>query len=308
MRDRGRHPVVPALGVCVLAVTAFLVSGPGRAGNPEDAVAELLLGKLQSFRGQNRLPLLRKVRVLEEIARERARVLAARAGEQPYVQGDPFERLMADHPALWTRRPVEHVSVVRGSGDPVHAALKSVLRRPNGGEILANPRVDGVGIATRRLEEERLLLVAIFLETESGHLDPGDVERRTLEWINEVRAREGLPGLSADRSLEEVARAHSADMAGRGFFAHESPEGLGPEDRVRDGGLAYELVAENLGKSLDMDDPVAGVVDGWLHSPGHRANIMDPRFDRTGVGVIVDGRGVLYFTQLFGTAPSDDAR
>ncbi len=48
-----------------------------------------------------------------------------------------------------------------------------------------------------------------------------------------------------------------------------------------------------------MDDPVAAIVDGWVNSPGHRANLLHPHMRRTGVGIALDDGGVLYFTQLF---------
>jgi uncharacterized protein YkwD len=129
------------------------------------------------------------------------------------------------------------------------------------------------------------------------------LENALHESINDLRSREGLVTLRRDRALDEVARAHSMDMATRGFFAHETPEGLTPPDRLkraRVGGIT--LAGENVGLT-NRPDPNREIVEGWLASPMHRHNLLAPVFNHTGVGVARAPDGTLFYTQLYVTVP-----
>ena len=119
--------------------------------------------------------------------------------------------------------------------------------------------------------------------------------------MNEIRRGRGLPVLRVDSRLGEIARAHSRDMARRGFFSHVTPEGRQPADRVLEQGLVFSRFAENIQKSRGVPDPVSAAVESWMASPGHRRAILEPEYERTGVGVALADDGVLYFTQIFFT-------
>ena len=84
-----------------------------------------------------------------------------------------------------------------------------------------------------------------------------------------------------------------------GFLGHESPDGSAPADRVRAAGIDFRLVGENVAHSLRPLGAVHAVVDEWMASPGHRANILTPDFRRTGVGAAIGKHGSIYVTQLF---------
>jgi uncharacterized protein YkwD/stress response protein SCP2 len=114
---------------------------------------------------------------------------------------------------------------------------------------------------------------------------------------NVERARAGLPALAIVPLLAAAAQAHSADMAARDFFAHESPEGSQVWDRVLAVGYRYAKVAENI--AAGQRTP-AEAVTGWMNSPGHRRNILDPELQQIGVGYVVGGRYGTYWTQVFG--------
>ena len=121
------------------------------------------------------------------------------------------------------------------------------------------------------------------------------LEREMLRLVNEERARAGLQVLAPDPELREVARRHSADMFARGYFAHVSPEGQTPFDRISDAGIPYLTAGENLALAPTL--PLAHT--GLMDSPGHRANILRPQFGRAGIGILDGGvRGVMV-TQLF---------
>jgi stress response protein SCP2 len=115
---------------------------------------------------------------------------------------------------------------------------------------------------------------------------------------NAERAAHGLRPLTVDAQLGRAAQQHSDDMVRRGFFAHESPDGAQVWDRARAAGFAYRKVAENIAAGQRS---AAEVVDGWMHSPGHRANILDGELTRIGVGQALGGSYGVYWTQVFGT-------
>lgn len=115
---------------------------------------------------------------------------------------------------------------------------------------------------------------------------------------NDERRARGLVVLTADRRLAAAAQAHNDDMVRRGFFAHECPDGSSVAERVRAAGYAFSLVAENL--AAGQRTP-AEVVQGWLDSPGHRANLLHRDVRQIGVGRTEGGPYGTTWTQVFGT-------
>lgn len=143
------------------------------------------------------------------------------------------------------------------------------------------------------------------LAVRATELDPelAALEARLHAAVNAVRERDGLVPLAREPALDAVARAHSRDMATRGYFAHETPEGLTPPDRLARGGITgITLAGENVGLT-DRADPNREILDGWLTSPVHRQNLLAPAFNTTGVGIARAPDGRLYYTQLYVTRP-----
>ncbi len=122
-----------------------------------------------------------------------------------------------------------------------------------------------------------------------------DLEKQMLDLVNEERVAAGLNPLQADPEMTEVARRHSADMFARGYFAHDTPEGRTPFDRMRDANVRFLTAGENL--ALAPTIPVAHT--GLMNSPGHRANILRPQFGRVGIGVMDGGMRGLMVSQEF---------
>src|SRR5215216_132970 len=122
-----------------------------------------------------------------------------------------------------------------------------------------------------------------------------DLEKQMLDLVNQERQAAGLNPLQPDPELTEVARRHSADMFARGYFAHDTPEGLTPFDRMREAGVRFSTAGENL--ALAPTIPVAHT--GLMNSPGHRANILRKEFGRLGIGVMDGGMRGLMVSQEF---------
>jgi len=122
-----------------------------------------------------------------------------------------------------------------------------------------------------------------------------DLETRMLDLVNRERAAAGLPPVAPDPEMTGVARKHSAEMFARGYFAHQTPEGLSPFDRMKRDGVAFRTAGENLALA-----PTLSVAhNGLMNSPGHRANILQPSFGRLGIGILDGGRRGLMVTQNF---------
>ncbi|MEU0898342.1 CAP domain-containing protein [Streptomyces massasporeus] len=118
-----------------------------------------------------------------------------------------------------------------------------------------------------------------------------------IDLTNRQRAQHGLLPLSADPLLTTAAQAHSADMVARAFYAHTAPDGSQPWDRAAAAGSTRRSIGENI--ACGQRSP-ADVVEGWMNSPGHRANLLKPGFTHIGVGFAGGGRAGTYWTQLFG--------
>lgn len=112
---------------------------------------------------------------------------------------------------------------------------------------------------------------------------------RVFELVNDARRKENLPSLSWNPTLATTAQAYAEDMATRGFFSHDDPEGGAPRDRILKGGYTKPScncswvygTGENLAHGQDTPEKVMA---DWLASPGHRANIMSEDFEDIGIG------------------------
>jgi uncharacterized protein YkwD len=119
-----------------------------------------------------------------------------------------------------------------------------------------------------------------------------------LAETNTARARHGLRHLTIDIRLAAAAQGHCEDMVRRSFFAHDNPNGLRPHDRVAATGYQYRMVAENI--AAGQRSAVA-VVDSWMKSVGHRANILNDDLEHIGIGRAEGGKYGIYWVQVFGT-------
>jgi uncharacterized protein YkwD len=123
----------------------------------------------------------------------------------------------------------------------------------------------------------------------SGDRPGGDLaaaERATLCLLDHERAGHGLPRFARDARLDRASRRHSRAMAREDFFAHRGGDGTDPLDRMRAAGWPRDRGgAENIAWGAGGASTPAQIVDGWMHSPGHRRNILDPGLRLIGVGI-----------------------
>ncbi|MBR4173312.1 MAG: hypothetical protein IKR46_02960 [Clostridia bacterium] len=124
----------------------------------------------------------------------------------------------------------------------------------------------------------------------------GGYQAEVLQLVNEQRANYGLSALSYSTELEAVAYAHSKDMAQNNYFSHTNLSGQSPFDRMRAAGISYRAAAENIAAGQRTPQEV---VNAWMNSPGHRANILNSSVTKMGVGIYSGGSYGIYWTQLF---------
>ncbi|MEI5101340.1 CAP domain-containing protein [Streptomyces sp. PmtG] len=120
-------------------------------------------------------------------------------------------------------------------------------------------------------------------------------EAQVLALVNEERAKVGCRPVRADDRLASLAETFSADMAARGFFAHTDPDGATPWDRAEKAGIK-DLGGENIARG---QADAQAVMDAWMDSPGHRANILNCDYKTLGVGAHFAPGGP-WWTQDFG--------
>ena len=125
-----------------------------------------------------------------------------------------------------------------------------------------------------------------------------EVERKVTQLTNEARRDHHLMPLDRDITLVDIARCHSDYMLKRNYFSHVSPDGKSIQDRIVP---AYSRTLSRAGENIwsghgyDYSDATLMarvIVDSWMSSPGHRANLLNPNYNYLGVGVSAMGKEV----------------
>jgi uncharacterized protein YkwD len=231
-------------------------------------------------------PALRSVAKLNDVASRLAR-------------GESLHAALAE-----TAFRVQRASSIHLEGISTDAAVSSQLARRFCANI-ADRTLSEVGIARR---QDNLWIVVAAPITQ---LRPGDaraVSARALVLANQVRARGRRCGsawfdaarpLALSPLLTRAALDHSQDMAVHDLFEHTGRDGSTPAERVKRAGyLPRAAVGENIAAGAASADDV---MQGWLDSPGHCANLMDPRFSEMGLAYVIDpvSESGIYWTQVF---------
>ncbi|GER71707.1 hypothetical protein BpJC7_30100 [Weizmannia acidilactici] len=118
-------------------------------------------------------------------------------------------------------------------------------------------------------------------------------EKQVVDLVNQERAKNGLPALQVDTALSKMARVKSNDMMTNKYFDHTSPTYGTPFEMMKQFGITYKYAGENIamGQQTPQD-----VMNAWMNSEGHRANILNKNYTHIGVGYVENGH---YWTQEF---------
>jgi len=196
------------------------------------------------------------------------------------------------------------VDVVSARGAQDAAGVMELIRQPYC-RTLVNPDYTDIG-ATRDGSEWTIVLARPLLPLD---LPPQEVVgRQILDAVNAARAVPrscgeqafgAAPPVAWNKALGAAALAHSRDMAARRHFGHEGSDGSMVASRATRAGYNWRLVGENIAAGQTS---AAEAVAGWLDSPGHCANLMNPAFTEMGAGYEISRArmpGFAYWTQVF---------
>jgi uncharacterized YkwD family protein/spore coat assembly protein SafA len=120
-----------------------------------------------------------------------------------------------------------------------------------------------------------------------------NVEQQVLSIVNQERSKAGIKPLQMDWELQRVARTKACDMATTGYFSHQSPDYGSPFEMMKQYGISYRTAGENIAKGQRTPQEV---MQSWMNSSGHRANILKGDFTHIGVGYCQQGN---HWVQMF---------
>lgn len=122
------------------------------------------------------------------------------------------------------------------------------------------------------------------------------IENQVIQLTNQERAKNGLPALTANWELSRVARYKADDMRDKNYFSHTSPTYGDPFTMMKNFGIAYRAAGENIaaGQATAQE-----VMQAWMNSSGHRANILSRNYTQIGVGYSKGGTQRYYWSQMF---------
>lgn len=263
------------------------VSCHGAAGDPYRTINQLRGGG-GDCAGAEPLPPLRAQEALERAARDLAR-------------GNQLEQSLTAAGYRATR-----ASALTFSGNGIGAKLAEILAKPDYCGRLQDARMKDIGIY---LEAKQVWIVIAAPFAPMAGIDARAAERLVLDLVNKARATRQYCGNTAfppvrpvrwNDTLARASRLHAADMARFDYFSHSGRDGSTPPQRVARAGYSYQATGENIaGGQMNPEEAVAG----WIKSPTHCANLMNPLFTEMGVAFTVDRKSKMgvYWAQEFGT-------
>lgn len=234
------------------------------------------------------LPPLKPQATLERVARDLAR-------------GDKLEQSMKAAGYRATRS-----SALSFRGDGVGAQVAGMLARQSTCQQLQDAAMTEVGIY---LDARQVWIVMAAPFAPLVGVSEQAAGQHMLDLVNQARATRRYCGNRAfdaarpvrwNDSLAEASRLHAEDMARYNYFGHSGRDGSDPAQRVERAGYRYRSTGENIaGGQMKPEDAMAG----WIKSPEHCANLMNPGFTEMGAAFAIDSRSEMgvYWTQAFGT-------
>lgn len=147
--------------------------------------------------------------------------------------------------------------------------------------------------ANPQIQNPNIIYPGQIINIPDKDMNVQEFEDEVVRLVNEIRVKNGLNKLTADWELSRVARYKSRDMSENRYFSHNSPIYGTPFQMIKNFGISYRAAAENIAKG--QSTPQA-VVNAWMNSSGHRANILNANYNKIGVGYEPNGK---YWTQMF---------
>ncbi len=147
--------------------------------------------------------------------------------------------------------------------------------------------------ANSQIQNPDLIYPGQILNIPTNDSDGISYEKEVIRLVNEKRAQNGLKPLTYNWELSRIARYKSQDMRDNKYFSHTSPTYGTPFQMIKNFGISYRSAGENIARGQSTPE---AVVNAWMNSSGHRANILNSSFTEIGVGYVAQGN---YWTQMF---------
>lgn len=147
--------------------------------------------------------------------------------------------------------------------------------------------------ANKQISNPNLIYPSQVINIPETDTSVSDYEEEVIRLVNEIRVQYGLKELSSNWELSRVARYKSQDMADNHYFSHTSPTYGSPFQMMKSFGISYRAAGENIAYGQKTPQEV---VNAWMNSSGHRANILNSSYTQIGVGYVAKGN---YWTQMF---------
>ncbi|HSC83872.1 MAG TPA: CAP domain-containing protein [Pseudomonas sp.] len=272
-----------------LAALSLLLGLASTAGATEEAQ---LVEAINAYRGQIQ-------RCADQASEELPPLLADPRLILPVAGAGDLQDMLAR-----AAYPLVNVQAISLSG-PRDAQAAMTALQESFCKVVLDPQFVDIGVS--RVDRDwRIVLARPLL----GRLGDTQAEgQKLLEQINSVRGQARQCGSQAfaaatslawNATLATAAESHSRAMANANFFSHRDRDGRTPGDRAELAGYSGQQIGENIAAGHDS---ARAVVDGWLASPGHCANLMNPKFSELGAAYAVDPKSDagIYWTALFGT-------
>lgn len=143
------------------------------------------------------------------------------------------------------------------------------------------------------------LLFAVFATLAPAVRADSAEEHDIFDLVNNERSKKRLGRLDWNDRLADMARSYSKQMSKENFFSHYDPDGKTVVDRAKNIKVSWQKIGENLFYCIGMTEFTDFAVKGWMKSPSHRRNILDPQWTASGIGVYEARDGRVFVTQVF---------
>jgi uncharacterized protein YkwD len=306
------RPLVPLVSlvaivgsVALVALFALVFATPPTAAAPSAGGAALRAELLRLFDAQRAaagVATLRHSAALERVAQQNADEMAAadsisasrmpQDAMQQRLAAAGYEARQWVESLLSLPPPASAAAVVEGwrEGDADATYLRLIDKTfADVGVGVAASRPSGAASSGRGGQVYVSIFFAVsqseaFERDTAGLHDLARIRAELQAQINRQRQQASVPPLTLNSQLDVAAQRHAEDMLARSYFAHRSPEGATVRERATAAGYIWRTIGENLAEGQPT---IADAVDGWMHSQGHRENILNPSFVDTGIGLAI---------------------
>ncbi len=281
MVRRALSAALPSLGLALVlfacAAPAGIADTAPAAGTPASKVEADLVRLINDQRSRKGLPPLAAQPKLSAATLAHSRVMGRTGCLEFECAGKSVDRRIAGN----GYRYGEARTYIGAGYENAGAALTAMMGSKRSREMILDPafRHIGVGYAYAGGTRYRHYWTVSFAAPANG--DVAALAEAVIRLTNAERRKRGLPPLSRNPNLAKSAQYHADFMARNDCFAHRCPREPALAQRARNAGYRYRGVAENIAAGSPTP---AEVVEGWMDSPGHRANILHPEMREIGIG------------------------